>query len=72
MKVYQADHVEAVVLEGSFQKWAGAVAQVLEVRVRHQGARDRVLALISKQALLDRAQVAALQPVAVQSPDEGQ
>ena len=70
MKVDEAYHVETVVLERSLEEGAVALAQVFEVGVGHKGARHGVVALVSEQAFLDRAQVAALESVPVKGPDQ--
>ena len=66
MEVDEADYVEAVVLEGRLQKISRAGAQVVEIRVRHQRAGQRIVSLIAKDSFLDHPQGAAFEAMAVQ------
>ena len=72
MKVDKADDVEAVVLERRLQQGMHVTAQIVEVSVRHQGAGDWVVALVSEQPLLDRPEIAVLQAMAIERPDQGE
>ena len=61
----QADHVEAVVLEGRLENIERAGAQVIEVGLWHQRARQRVVALVAEHAFLDKTQRARFQTMPV-------
>ena len=70
MKVHKADHVKAVVLERRLQEFKRPGAQVVEVCVRHQRARDWIVSLVAQNSLFDDAQSAGFEPVAVKGTHE--
>jgi hypothetical protein len=72
VQVHQADHIKAVVLQRRLEKIAAAGAQVVEVSVRHHRARQRVVALVAEDALLDVPKSAVLETVAIESTDQCQ
>src|SRR2546430_4527146 len=61
----EADHVESVVLERGLQKIDGAGAQEVEVRIRHQCARQWIVALVTKHSMLHESRRAALESMLV-------
>ncbi len=66
VKMDEANHVEAVVLECRLEDVERARVQVREVRVGHQRARYRVVAFVAQHSLFDHAERAALEAVPVQ------
>ena len=65
VKVDEADDVEPVVFERGLEDVERARVQVREVRVRHERARYRVIALVAQHPLFDHAERAALEAVPV-------
>ena len=72
VKMDQADHVEAVVLERRFEKIKRAGAKEVEIGVGHQGAGQRIVAFVAQDALLDITQRARFEAMPVQRANEGQ
>src|SRR5206468_10066746 len=72
MQVYEADDIEAVVLEHELQQPAWPVAHVLEVRVRRERTCDGVLALVAEEPFFHHAKRAALHSVSIQRAHERQ
>ena len=68
----EADDVQPVVLEDGFQQRARPAAQIGEVGVRDQRARDGVVPLVTEDAFLDHSQRAALEAVPVEGSDQGE
>jgi hypothetical protein len=68
--MHEADHVEAVVLERRLQVLPRAGSKVIEVGVRNERARQRIVTFVAEHSLFDEAERAVFETVAVERAHE--